>query len=476
MPAEDFVEHVIDQYTSRPNSGLNEATLNAKYIRGFLRDRAVIYPQFIERFVGSGDDDVQYNRLDEFRVKIWKESTTDEEGDLCSPNSEYKLTDMYSAVKELYNMCVIPTGLQYVNYISMLLRTVYIIKTIIYKEIVIPPGIDKAIKTLTKNQFEGSERLFKDLNQNQLCKQHFNDLTRRTDRLHDWKDQAVYRALARDLSIEVGNMCVNAKRESELSSEEIWLNLNKPQNRKERIYRVLTQAVPPVWLFRERAKADEIETVDIGRVTTLQIFDDLWKICHTKNTRTLSKILQTRAMEKNFRAMNTAIILSNQLTGDADLWVTGQCNKFWPEEKLSRSDFRNKAEVMLFFLQEIKQKKKAIDKTIATYFIAFLGELASFLKPIPNLEKAKTQEEQMEQFNRVVKEELRRDAPSVERQMAQAREQRKNLFGTEDYDTIYQAGMERLNQKVKVSASQKSDSGMVLPILLLAGAIFFFIN
>ena len=109
--------------------------------------------------------------------------------------------------------------------------------------------------------------------------------------------------------------------------------------------------------------------------------------------------------------MNTAIILSNQLTGDADLWVTRQCEKFWPEEKLSRSDFRNKPEVMLFFLQEIKQKKQPIEKSIASYFIAFLGELASFLKPIPDLEKVKTKEDMREQFSRVVKQELQRDAP-----------------------------------------------------------------
>ena len=182
MPADDFVEHLIDKYTSQANTGLADVTLNSSCIREFFRERAVIYPQFIERFVGSGPSpDVQFHRLDDFRVKVWKESSTNAQGNLCSPNSEYKVADMLVTVKDLYNMCVIPTGLQYVNYISMLLRTVYIIKTQIDPDINIPPGLNKAIQTFTKNQFQGTEDLFKDLSLNQLSIQHFSGFAKRTD-------------------------------------------------------------------------------------------------------------------------------------------------------------------------------------------------------------------------------------------------------------------------------------------------------
>ena len=168
------------------------------------------------------------------------------------------------------------------------------------------------------------------------------------------------------------------------------------------------------------------------------------------------------------RPVATVVVISDCLTAVGRTWATKFTMKDWNNVNLSRSDFRKKPELMLYFLKEIKEKNTPMTKEVIECVIKLLEAVALIIKPIPSLEVAPTAEEYEEAQKQILKQEIQEQSRSIESQMEEARQQRVrfNMDVPEFIKDPYE----------EVRPRNTNDSNMMIPILLLGAAIFVLMN
>jgi hypothetical protein len=196
--------------------------------------------------------------------------------------------------------------------------------------------------------------------------------------------------------------------------------------------------------------------VDVSRLVKSEPFIVFSKMSVVGNKRARDKLLQSVEMKKSWAKFSTAVVINNPFTGQDGDFVRSQADKYWTKQ-LSSRDFVQGVDVLRKFAFEMKVRKTTIPRELCQIFVKFLKDLTFHVKPIPNLEHVPAQQEEDDRFKKILRRQIDEggqeymESPPLEVQMEERRLQLQEIY-----------------------PPPKDDSGIILPVLLLAAAIFLF--
>jgi hypothetical protein len=457
MPRDDYVEHCITILERIPrvvDSSISGLTIQ----RFFEKIKPTILPIFCQTMLGHQDGgkfcvkaqtDVD---LRFFRGKL------DEKEEIQSPDSLFPINEAYHTIKQMFTMAVDPEGIQVANYITLLAKCLWISKQLTNGNVA--KDMDFAVKSLFLGNIETCKSLLRSFSENDgYAMKHLSDISKR-GRLSTWPNKAMYYKYLPDFAELVRRFCIGERSKKHITLDDLTKLFQKPNTNEPGdilFYKnVGNDGVFPFWVFYKPEAIQQPKFVDVSRLVKSEPFIVFSKMSVVGNKRARDKLLQSVEMKKSWAKFSTAVVINNPFTGQDGDFVRSQADKYWTKQ-LSSRDFVQGVDVLRKFAFEMKVRKTTIPRELCQIFVKFLKDLTFHVKPIPNLEHVPAQQEEDDRFKKILRRQIDEggqeymESPPLEVQMEERRLQLQEIY-----------------------PPPKDDSGIILPVLLLAAAIFLF--
>jgi hypothetical protein len=461
MPRNDFVQTSID--TVERTAPVVDSTVSGVTLQHFLiKQKFVLYGGFCQNMVGlQHPTDVKcVKELSDVDVQLMASVLT-EDLKIRKPFAEgYSVNEAYHTVKLCHDFAMDPDGLQIANYVTLLIKCLFIGMQIGPEQVRVPKFFDAFCNSLSEGTLETLKNFIDSMERSQgEAMTVLRKFSEKTDRLSRWPDQARWMTLFPRFTEETHKFCLAQAKVGKVTLQTLSKHFKAPQGRGEdlplfkRFYANCGNiGIEPYWMFYEAEDPVEQTLVDTSSLVTCPPFNQLYKLASETNRRARDKLLGFPWMRKAWDAMSTIIVLHDPFTGQLNDFVKKESLKFW-SNPLSKKDFNKSSVVMANFVEEIRVRKIKITQGLCRIFVKFLTNITTAVEPIPGLERQPTPSEDDARHKKILQQEIQGDGPDIgqlEQQLAERREQLAKFPIEKPTD----------------------DSGVFLPVLLLGLGIF----
>ena len=445
-----LLNHLLDNRDDLPE--IRNTPISGNVLRSFFNKRAVLHRNFLELVFGLQDDQGLITRPQHFSAKRMKHFQMNQGKlyiDQSSVTDSIEFHEVYNEVATTFGWYCRPTGIQIINYIFLLLKSVHIAARLNLgrrDRVAYSEQLDKAQKNfaiMIACEPCDSLSLFYGKIQTELIQTGLRDFVALTDPLNSEKSEMV-RGVIELFEKESVRFCRSQWSHAEMSIDMLEQRFLNPDRKFKKLYDHLSSndEIFPFWLFGQENPQhlqNAEQTSDPREFTALPVFQDFKKLCQSQTQTGLKQILRYPNAKKAWSDFTKLTIIFDPYEGNLRDTVEYLYRRKW-RDQLNNPNEECDPFYLDRMIQSVEMNYNHLPVSYLTSLMSFLNILISFVEPIPNLE-----------------------------------EPEKGVdLGAQQPDEVRKPLEERIEERRLQFGSQlkESQDNSMIPILLLGGLIF----